>query len=197
MGASRPARQMWAPCARVTEGVGYCVRSDARAWLPRSSKRVAHQAPVSFPRAQEGVVMEHQDHRVSVQFGCAGDSGYGTHLAVPHRRQAGGGATAPRRHPEVARHRLGARVTSMDRYPPLRHRMSDLRGSRLQLIAGILVAPLVIMGYVGLTVLLLLPLLGVRRMFPRRYMPSRLCPDGNAPLYSGVANPWGAATRTA
>ena len=140
--------------------------------------------------------MEHQDHRVSVQFGRPGDSGSGTHLAVPHRRQAGGGATAPRRHP-VARDLLGASVTSMDRYPPLRETMSGLRGSRLLLIAGILVAPLVIMGYVGLTVLLFLPLLGLRRMFPRRYMPSRLCPDGNAPLYSGVANPWGAATRTA
>jgi len=31
--------------------------------------------------------MEHQDHRVSVQFGRAGDSGSGTHLAVPHRRK--------------------------------------------------------------------------------------------------------------
>ena len=196
MGASRPARQMWAPCARVTEGVGYCVRSDARARLPRSSKRVAHQAPVSFPRAQEGVGMEHQDHRVSVQFGRPGDSGSGTHLAVPHRRQAGGGATAPRRHP-VARDLLGASVTSMDRYPPLRETMRGLRGSRLLLIAGILVAPLVIMGYVGLTVLLFLPLLGLRRMFPRRYTPSRLCPDDDAPPYSGVANPWGAATRTA
>ncbi len=140
--------------------------------------------------------MEHQDHRVSVQFGRPGDSGSGTHLAVPHRRQAGGGATAPRRHP-VARDLLGASVTSMDRYPPLRETMRGLRGSRLLLIAGILVAPLVIIGYVGLTVLLFLPLLGLRRMFPRRYTPSRLCPDDDAPPYSGVANPWGAATRTA
>ena len=72
----------------------------------------------------------------------------------------------------------------------------SLRGSGL-LLLGILVAPLVMAGYAGLTVLLFLPLLGLRRMFPRRYMPSRLCPDGNARLYSGVANPWDAATRTA
>ena len=43
--------------------------------------------------------------------------------------------------------------------------MSGLRGSRLLLTAGILVAPLVITGYVGLTLLLFLPLLGLRRMF--------------------------------
>src|SRR5713226_8236968 len=105
--------------------------------------------------------MEHQDHRVSAQFGRAGDWGYGTHLAVPHRRRAGGGATAPRRHPEVARHQLGASVTSMDRDPPLRETMRGLRDSRLLLlIVGILVAPLVITGFVGLTVLLFLPLLG-------------------------------------
>jgi len=39
--------------------------------------------------------MEHQGQRASVQFGRAGDSGYGSHLAVPHRRQAGGGAHQP------------------------------------------------------------------------------------------------------
>jgi len=41
-------------------------------------------------------------------------------------------------------------------------------GRRSLLVAGIFVAPFVIAGYVGLTVLLLLPLLGLRRMFPRR-----------------------------
>ena len=41
-----------------------------------------------------------------------------------------------------------------------------LRG-QLWLMAGILAAPLVITGYVGLTVLLFLPLLGLRMMFPR------------------------------
>lgn len=35
-------------------------------------------------------------------------------------------------------------------------------------MAGVVVAPLVIAGYVGLTALFLLPLLGLRRMFPRR-----------------------------
>jgi len=138
------------------------------------------------------------DHRVSVRFGrAAGDSGYGTHMAIPHRRQAVGGATAPRRQPEVARHPLGAGVTSTDRHPPLRETMSGLRGNRLLLIVGILVAPFVIMGFVGLGVLLFLPLLGLRRIFPRRHMPSRLCPDDNALLYPGVPNPWDAATRTA
>ena len=43
-----------------------------------------------------------------------------------------------------------------------------LRGSHLLLLLGILVAPLVILGYAGLTVLLILPLLGLRRMFPRQ-----------------------------
>ena len=40
--------------------------------------------------------------------------------------------------------------------------------------------PLVIAGYVGLTVLLFLPLHGLRRMFRRRS-------TGDAPRYSGVA----------
>jgi hypothetical protein len=34
-------------------------------------------------------------------------------------------------------------------------------------MAGILVIPFAIAGYVGLTLLLFLPLLGLRRMFPR------------------------------
>src|SRR5439155_21326470 len=98
------------------------------------------------------------------------------------RRQAGGGATTPRRQPEAARHQLGASVTSTDRHRPLRETMSGLRGNRLLLIVGILAAPFVIMGYVGLGVLLFLPLLGLRRMFPRRHTPSRLCPaDDDAP----------------
>jgi hypothetical protein len=55
----------------------------------------------------------------------------------------------------------------LDRYSPLRERMISLRGSRL-LLLGMLLAPLVMAGYVGLTVLLFLPLLGLRMMFPRR-----------------------------
>ena len=55
----------------------------------------------------------------------------------------------------------------LDRYSPLRERMISLRGSRL-LLLGILLAPLVMAGYVGLTVLLFLPLLGLRMLFPRR-----------------------------
>jgi len=98
----------------------------------------------------------------------------------------------------VARHRLGASVTSIGRHLPLRETMSGLRGNRLPLIVvGILVVPLVIMGCVALGVALFLPLLVLRRMFPRRHTPSRLCPDDNAPLYPGVPDPWHAATRTA
>jgi len=88
-------------------------------------------------------------------------------------------------------------VTSTHRDPPLRETMSGLRGNRLLLIVGILVAPFVIMGYVGLGVLLFLPLLGLRRAFPRRHAPSRLCPHDDAPLYPGVPNLWDAARRTA
>jgi hypothetical protein len=57
----------------------------------------------------------------------------------------------------------------MDRYSALRERMVSLRDGRL-LLLGILVAPLVMAGYVGLAVPLFLPLLGVRRVFRRRYV---------------------------
>ena len=100
--------------------------------------------------------------------------------------------TGDRRH----RREPGAGVTSLDRHAPFGERLIRLRGIAL-LLLGILLAPLVMAGYVGLTVLLFLPLLGLRRMFPRRYTPSRLCPDDDAPLYPGVPNPWDAATRTA
>lgn len=52
-------------------------------------------------------------------------------------------------------------VRGSGRYPV------GLGGSSLLLMAGILVVPSVIAGYVGLTALLFLPLLGLRRMFPR------------------------------
>ena len=81
--------------------------------------------------------------------------------------------------------RPGADVPSRHRYSPLRERMVSLRGSRL-LLLGVLVAPLVTAGYVGLTVLLFLPLLGLRRMFPRGATFHRS--DDNAPLCSGVGN---------
>jgi hypothetical protein len=99
------------------------------------------------------------------------------------------------RHPEVARHESGAGVTSRDRHSALGERMMSLRGSGL-LLLGILVAPLVMAGYAGLTVLFL-PLLGMRGMFPRRSTSSVLCWDGNAPPDSGVGNLWDAATRRA
>jgi hypothetical protein len=74
--------------------------------------------------------------------------------------------------------------------------MISLRGGGL-LLMGILVASLAMAGYVGLTVLLFLPLLGLRRMFPRRSTSSVRRWDGNAPVYSGVADLWDAATRRA
>ena len=131
----------------------------------------------------------------------AGDAGLtylvNEQVAVPpflvpggeHRRVV---PSAPRqgRHPQAARHEPGAGVISMDRYSPLRERMISLRGSRLVLL-GILVMA----GYVGLTVLLFLPLLGLRRMFSRRPAPAVVGWD--APLYSGVGNLWDAATRRA
>ena len=84
-------------------------------------------------------------------------------------------------------------MTSMDRYSPLRERMKSLRGGPL-LLLGILVAPLVMAGYVGLTVVLFLPLLGLRRMFRRRSTPAVV---RDAPRYLGVGNLWDGATRSA
>ena len=127
--------------------------------------------------------MEHQDHEESVQFAdvqMIRDTGLtwlflidGKQVAVPpHLVLAGSTIAWPRARrgkvviPKSLAMSLGLGVTSMDRYPPLQERMSDLR-SRLRLTAGILVAPLVITGYMGLTLLLFLPLLGLRTMFPR------------------------------
>ena len=45
--------------------------------------------------------------------------------------------------------------------------MPGLAGGRLLVMAGIFVAALVVTGYVALTVLLFLPLLGLRMMLPR------------------------------
>ena len=123
----------------------------------------------------------------------AGDTGLtylvNEQVAVPpflvpggeHRRVV---PSAPRqgRHPQAARHEPGADVISMDRYSPLRERMISLRGSRLVLL-GILVMA----GYVGLTVLLFLPLLGLR-MFRRQSTPAVVRWDGDPPRYSGVGN---------
>jgi hypothetical protein len=87
-------------------------------------------------------------------------------------------------------------MTTLNRHSSLRERMISLRGSRL-LLLSILAAPLVMAGYVGLTVLVFLPLLGLRRMFPRRSTSSILRLDGNTPLDSCVGNLWDAATRRA
>ena len=133
----------------------------------------------------------------------AGDAGLtylvNEQVAVPpflvpggeHRRVV---PSAPRqgRHPQTARHEPGAGMTSMDRHAPLRERMISLRGSRLVLL-GILVMA----GYVGLTVLLFLPLLGLRRIFWRRSTSAVVRWDGDAPRSSGAGNLWDAATRSA
>ena len=71
-----------------------------------------------------------------------------------------------------------------------------LRGSRL-LLLGIVAGPVVIAGYVGLTGLLFLPLVGLRWMFRGPSMPAVVRWDGDAPCHAGVANLWDAATRSA
>lgn len=131
----------------------------------------------------------------------AGDSGLkclvSEQVAVPaflvpggeHRRVV---PSAPR---QGTRYEPEDGMTSMDRYP-LRERMISLRGSRL-LVLGILLAPLVVAGYVGLTVVLFLPLLGLRRIFRRRSTPTVVRWDGDVPRYLGLRNQWDAATRRA
>ena len=84
----------------------------------------------------------------------------------------------------------------MDRYSPLRERMNSLRGGRL-LLLGILVGPLVMAGYVALTVLLFLPLLGLRRIFRARSTLAVVRWDDDAPRYPGMGNLWDAATSKA
>ena len=106
--------------------------------------------------------------------------------------------SAPRQDPspEVARHQPATRGTSMDRYSPLRERMISLRGGRL-LLLGILVGPLVMAGYLALTVLLFLPLLALRGIFRARSKPAVVHWDNDGPRYSGMANLWDAVPRKA
>lgn len=73
--------------------------------------------------------------------------------------------------------------------------MSGRPTSALLLIAGNLVAPVVITGYVGLTILLYFPLLGLRKIFPRHAIPPIPRRDRNARLYPRIARPWVAAAR--
>ena len=129
--------------------------------------------------------------------------GTGEQVALPSLLATGWGASArgperaaPRCDSRAARHEPGAGVISMDRHSPLRERMMSLRGNRL-LLLGILAVPLVMAGYVGLTVLLFLPLLGLRMIFRRRSTPAVVRWDGDAPGYSDVGNAWDAAARRA
>jgi hypothetical protein len=116
---------------------------------------------------------------------------------VPAREHRGVVPSTPwqGRYP-VGRHQLGASVAPMHRYSALRERTFSLRGGA-RLLMTILVAPLVIAGYMGLAVLLFLPLLGLRRMFPRRSMSSVGRSDSNASLYSDAGNLCDAATTRA
>ena len=67
----------------------------------------------------------------------------------------------------------------------------------LLLLLGILVGPLVMAGYLALTVVLFLPLLGLRRIFRARSTPAVVHWDNDGPRYSGMGNLWDAATRKA
>jgi hypothetical protein len=87
--------------------------------------------------------------------------------------------------PEVARDQPADRGTSMDRYSPLRERINSLRGGRLLLLA-VLVGPLVMAGYLALTVVLFLPLLGLRTIFRARSTPAVVHWDNDGPRYSGM-----------
>jgi hypothetical protein len=86
-------------------------------------------------------------------------------------------------------------VRFVDGYSPFRERMRSLRDGLL-LLLGILLAPLAMAAYVGLTLLLFLPLLGLRRVFPRRST-SVLRWDGDTPLDSRVGSRRHAATGSA
>jgi len=128
----------------------------------------------------EPLAVEKGDRTTFAHFLMARDAGLtylvNEHAAVPPFVLPGRRVipSAPRQYhpsPEVARRQPADRGTSMDRYSPLRERMNSLRGGRL-LLLGILVGPLVIAGYVVLTVLLFLPLLGLRRIFRARSTPA-------------------------
>jgi hypothetical protein len=66
--------------------------------------------------------------------------------------------------------------------------MARLLGGGL-LFMGVLAAPLVMAGYVGLTMVIFLPLLGLRKMFPRRST-SSVRWNGNVPVARGAFGTW-------
>ena len=76
------------------------------------------------------------------------------------------------------------------------HGVSELRDSLLLFIAGILLVPLAIVGFLGLT-LLFLPLLGLRGLFPRRSTPLVLRRGHDASPDFGVGDDWDATIRRA
>ena len=56
--------------------------------------------------------------------------------------------------------------------PNLARRSYHVGGRRAVVVAGVVAAPFVIAGYLGLTMMLVLPLLGLRWMFAYRSIPS-------------------------
>ncbi len=66
-------------------------------------------------------------------------------------------------------------------------RRSHVGDSRAVAVAGVVAAPLVVAGYVALTMMFVLPLLGLRWMFPYRFTASVL------PWYGETGRYWGGA----
>ena len=68
----------------------------------------------------------------------------------------------------------------VERAPNLTRYSYRVGGRRAVVVAGVVAAPFVIAGYVGLTMMLILPLLGLRWMFPYRSTPSAAAWYGEA-----------------
>jgi hypothetical protein len=68
-------------------------------------------------------------------------------------------------------------------------RRSHVGPSRAVAVGGVVVAPFVLAGYVALTTLLVLPLLGLRWLFPDRSAPSIAPWYGEIGRYAGDARP--------
>lgn len=66
-----------------------------------------------------------------------------------------------------------------------RGRRSHVGNSRAVAVGGVVAAPFVIAGYVAVTMMFVLPLLGLRWLFPHTSIPS------SAPWYAGIGRPSG------
>ena len=76
----------------------------------------------------------------------------------------------------------------VERVPSLAKHSYHVGGRRAVVVAGVVVAPFVIAGYVGLTMMLVLPLLGLRWMFPDRSTPSAAAWYGEALRFSDAGS---------